>query len=67
MKKEYKNTIQVMCQGDEGLSRIIQSFIGGFPKLLKEKLEFHKKRGIASSDDKRWVFEETGNELSISV
>lgn len=67
MRKEYKNTIQVMSQGDEGLAKLMQSFVNGFPKLFKDKLEAHKKRGIASTEDKRWVFEEHGNELSISM
>ena len=67
MRKEYKNTIQVMSQGDEGLAKVIKAFVDSFPKSLNDKLEAHKKRGITTTEEKRWVFEEHGNELSVSL
>ena len=67
MKKRYENTLQLMCQGNEDLSKIINDFVDNFPEAIKSKIKDRKQKGIAVSDDKRWVFIEGKNDFSVSV
>lgn len=67
MKMEYENSLQMMFCGDEGLKEIIQKFIGSFPESFKKKIDAKKEKGIVLHNGKRWVFEDLGDELCISV
>lgn len=67
MKKTYENTIAMMTQGDQMLAELLSKYISEFPDLLVSKIEKRKKDGIVFKDNKRWMFEDNENELSISV
>ena len=46
MRKRYTNTLQMMCQGNEELSHIIENFVASFPNLLVNKIHAGKEKGV---------------------
>lgn len=67
MKLKYKNALGIMCQGEQGLAKVIQKFVDEFPEAFQRKINLGRENGITSKEGKRWEFEEEGNEFSASL
>ena len=67
MKKYYKNSLDMMLQGDDMLASIIKNFVDEFPESFKNKINNHNKKGTAIRDDKKWVYEDNGGSFSVSL
>ena len=67
MKKNYSNALHMMTQSDEELSKIINDFVNGIPKVIQNKINSNKTNGKNTKDDKVWVFEDVGDGFSVTV
>lgn len=67
MKVNYENTIQMMLQGEENLSKVINEIFNSFPKSLKDKVNLGRACGSAAKENKYWDFEDNGEEFTLSM
>ncbi len=67
MKLKYKNALGIMYQGEPTLTKVIQKFVDEFPEAFQRKINLGRENGITSKEGKRYEFEESGNEFSVSL
>lgn len=67
MRLRYKNSLEMMCQGNEDLTKIIRNFMDNLPSKIVKKIDKNEETGVAIDDDKRWEYVLNDDSLSISV
>ena len=67
MKLKYKNALGIMYQGEPTLTKVIQKFVDEFPEAFQRKINLGRENGITSKEGKRYEFEDSNNEFTVSL
>lgn len=67
MRLRYKNCLEMMCKGNEDLTKIIRELMNNLPNKMIKKIDKREETGVAIENEKRWEYALNDDALSISV